>query len=340
MNVAPCLGIDLPGCGLSQFSPKCWEAYSPEALTKLLRVVIEEHCDRKNDQGVILIGHSMGCSLSAYLASTSSVHGQPTIKVLGLIAICPRVSTPTRQQIVTFRRILQVPTPIFYLWRKWDRRGGTQSASVTRFVGQSADIETKKLQEKFNSQSQTAVWRRMAWGIMPTIRSDGSISGGLPGPEIWAGVTAPLYLIAGEADNVTKPEEIAILSKLLGKTQDRISMKFKSEEAPVPDSSGVNPQANDPNHKGSADHDEKHGLGLSTTETTLLRMDGTSLPLQALGNAAESRQRQVLKTSILPSPANHALLYDNATYRTLAGLIQAFLAEHIDARLSLGFSLL
>ncbi|KAL9121711.1 MAG: hypothetical protein Q9187_001735 [Circinaria calcarea] len=339
VNVAPCLGIDLPGCGLSQFSPKAWEAYSPEALTELLRVVIEEHCDRKNDQGVILIGHSMGCSLSAYLASTSSVHAQLTIKVLGLIVICPRVSTPTRQQIVTFRRILQVPTLVFDLWRKWDRRGGTQSASVTRFVGQSADIETKKLQEKFNSQSQTAVWRRMAWGIMPIIRSDGSISGGLPGPEIWTGVAAPLYLIAGEADNVTKPEEIAILSKLLGKVQDPISMKFKGGEAPVPDSAGGNPQANDPNNKESADHDEKHGLGLSTTETTLLRRDAAPSPVQARGNAAESRHRQVLKTSILPSPANHALLYDNATYRTLAGLIQAFLAEHIDARLSLGWQL-
>ena len=339
VNVAPCFGIDLPGCGLSQFSPKSWDAYTPEALTELLRVAIEEHCNGEKGQGVVLIGHSMGCSLSASLASSSTVHGQLSINVLGLVAICPRASTLTREQIVNFRRLLQVPTPIFDLWRKWDRRGGPQSTSVIRFVGQGADIETKKLQEKFNSQSQTAVWRRMAWGIMPTICSDGAIHGGLPGPEIWAGVAAPLYLIAGEADNVTKPEEIAIISRSLGKTQAQISTNSKDEEAPVPDTTGANLQAEGPGNMEPSDHDEKHGLGLSTTETTLLGTDAPSSPGQITGNGVQSRKRQILKTSILPSPANHAMLYDNGTYRTLAGLIQAFLAEHIDTRLSLGWQL-
>lgn len=339
VNVAPCLGIDLPGCGLSQFDPKSWEAYALEALIELLRVIIEEHCHGKKGQGVVLIGHSLGCSLSAALASSSTLHGQLNINVLGLVAICPRTSTPTREQIVNFRRLLQVPTPIFNLWRKWDRRGGPQSTSVIRFVGQSADIETKKLQEKFNAQSQTAVWRRMAWGIVPTLASDGTISGGLPGPEIWAGVAAPLYLIAGEADNVTKPEEIAIISKSLGKNQRQISMKFKGEEAPIPETAGPNLQVEDPANKEIADHDEKHGIGLSTTETTLLGTDAARSLDQVTANSPKLSKHQVLKTSILPSPANHALLYDSATYRTLAGLIQAFLAKHVDPRLSLGWQL-
>ena len=49
--------------------------------------------------------------------------------------------------------------------------------------------------------------------------------------------------------------------------------------------------------------------------------------------------RQVLKTSILPAPASHGLLYDPATLRTLSGLIQTFFYEYIDTRLSLGWQL-
>ena len=60
VNVAPCLGIDLPGCGRSAFSPTSWDAYTPKALAELLSVVIRQHCDKDEGQGAILIGHSMG----------------------------------------------------------------------------------------------------------------------------------------------------------------------------------------------------------------------------------------------------------------------------------------
>jgi hypothetical protein len=47
----------------------------------------------------------------------------------------------------------------------------------------------------------------------------------------------------------------------------------------------------------------------------------------------------LVKSTILPAPASHALLYDRATYRTLAGIIQDFLSHHIDKRLGLGWQL-
>lgn len=46
-----------------------------------------------------------------------------------------------------------------------------------------------------------------------------------------------------------------------------------------------------------------------------------------------------MKTTILPAPASHALLYDRATYRTLAGVIQDFLFRYVDHRLNLGWQL-
>ena len=72
VNAAPCLAIDLPGCGLSDFLPEKREAYKSEALASLIAEAITQHRDAENGQQVILIGHSMGCSLSTLLASSTS----------------------------------------------------------------------------------------------------------------------------------------------------------------------------------------------------------------------------------------------------------------------------
>ena len=342
VNVAPCLGIDLPGCGSSGFTRKSWDVYTTEALTELLSVVIEQHCNIGDDQGVVLIGHSMGCSLSASLASAmSSLRKKVTFSILGVIAICPRASIPSEEQVRTFRKLLSVPTPIFDLWRKWDRRGGSESASVARFVGSGADLETRKLQEKFNAQSQTAVWRRMAWGALPQIDSNGGMRGGLPGPEIWSGITSPICLIAGEGDRVTKPEEVTVIGKSLGKNQSQVSLEVINSSIPYPKTKAIHVRPSEQKGIEGTAHDEKYGTPLSSTETTLLRNDDMSSNSsnQVNGKSVNLKTHQVLKTCILPAPASHALLYDNATYRTVAGLIQGFLADHVDTRLSLGWQL-
>ena len=341
VNVAPCLGIDLPGCGLSEFSLTTWTSYSTDALVELLCVVIDQHHDRDSHQGVVLIGHSMGCSFSALIASTKSpvleIH---SFDILGIIAICPRASPPSRKQVATYRKLLQVPTPIFDLWRRWDRRGGPESVSVSRFVGSDADIETKKLQERFNEQSQTAVWRRMAWGALPVADASGNPVGGLPGPEVWASLTVPLFLVAGEADNITKPEEIETIGRLLGKLSKPNLRSSRDGSNALPQSAAPRVDVTEKELLGHSRHDEKFGLGKSNTETTLLEGKG-STALEGSNDSVvqSSKKHQILKTSILPGPASHALLYDHATYRTLAGLIQAFLADHIDSRLSLGWQL-
>lgn len=340
VNVAPCLGIDLPGCGLSEFSPTEWSSFSTDALVELLSVVIDQYYDRDGHQGVVLIGHSMGCSLAALIASTKSpVVKRNSFDVLGIIAICPRASPPSAKQVATYRKLLQVPTPIFDLWRRWDRRGGPESVSVSRFVGCDADIETKKLQDRFNEQSQTAVWRRMAFGALPGADASGHPVGGLPGPEVWASLTVPLFLVAGEADNITKPEEIETIGRLLGKLSKPNLRSFPDRSNALPQSAapGVDVTMREP--RAHSSHVEKFGLDRSNTETTLL--EGKSITASETNDESvqSSKTHQVLKTSILPAPASHALLYDHATYRTLAGLIQTFLADHIDSRLSLGWQL-
>lgn len=324
VNVAPCLGVDLPGCGLSKFSPTTWEHYTLSALVELLSTVIAEHCKENEQQGVILVGHSMGCSLSALLASaTSPLRGKQGIDVLALIAICPQASPPSDKQTRTYKRLLSIPTPIFNLWRNWDKRGGPQSPSVARFVGEGADLETKMLQLRFNEQSRTSVWRRMAWGALPALGPDGKPHGGVPGLDVWANLKMPLFLIAGEADGITKPGEITKIGKVLGRTE-KSALIISAGEALDRDIGCLGQGQIEP--------------GASNTEITFVGDKAEPNTPNGNGNIY-SLKRQVLKTSILPAPASHALLYDSATYRTLAGLIQTFLYNHVDTRLSLGWQL-
>lgn len=338
VNVAPCLGVDLPGCGLSEFSPTAWNCYTPSALVELLGTIVEEHCNRNVHQGVILIGHSMGCSLSALLASvTSPLRAKYGINILALIAICPQASLPSDQQIATYKKLLRVPTPIFNLWRRWDRRGGPESASVARFVGAGADAETKKLQERFNAQSRTGVWRRMAWGALPKRDESSTLRGGLPGLEVWAGLTIPLFLIAGKADGITKAAEVAKIGRALGRIEKASLSTSNDSVISSPKATRPGEDLNDMSKRAS--EAEKQDATISKTEITFI--GDNAQPDICKANAVDiySRKLQVLKTSILPAPASHALLYDPATYRTLAGLIQTFLYDHVDTRLSLGWQL-
>lgn len=305
---------------------------------ELLTTIIEEHCNHKVQQGVILVGHSMGCSLSALLASgTSPLRAKERIDILALIAICPQASLPSDRQIATYKKLLRVPTPIFNLWRSWDRRGGPESASVARFVGAGADMETKKLQERFNAQSRTAVWRRMAWGALPKLDESSKSRGGLPGLEVWAGLTVPLFLIAGEADGITKAAEVAKIGRALGRIEKPSLSTSTDSVIGVPEAAKPCEDLIDQSNR--SDEAEKQDAIISKTEITFIGDNAPSNIPKANEVDIYSRKRQVLKTSILPEPASHALLYDPATYRTLAGLIQTFLYDHVDTRLSLGWQL-
>ncbi|KAJ5894111.1 hypothetical protein N7495_005802 [Penicillium taxi] len=324
-NIGSCFGIDLPGCGLSKFSPTKWDAYTVEALAELLAVAIEQHRDREAGQDVILVGHSLGCSLSALLASSTMSIGEGLKEhIIGVIAICPKATPPSPKAVTNFRRLLHVPGPIFDLWRLWDRRGGIESTSVMRMVGKDADAETRDLQVRFNKQSQTPVWRRMAWGTLPTYNGDEAV-GGMPGEKVWAGIQMPILLVAGEADAVTKPAEIQKLLKFFGDASIHTAIDT-SEGSVVPNASQVHDQAAAP-----ADylaHEEGYGVQPVITEH---QMESASV--------TGGKRKRLVKTAILPAPASHALLYDRATYRTLAGIIQDFLTQHIDKRLGLGWQL-
>ncbi|KAL6815109.1 hypothetical protein J3E69DRAFT_346801 [Trichoderma sp. SZMC 28015] len=342
IDLAPCLAIDWPGGGRSKFAPTQWEAYTSEALMELLEVIIEDYRDKEHDQGVVLIAHSMGTALSAGLTNKKLPHKTGLAKhIVGLVAICP-VSGPMEEAKTTMiKRLFWIPGWIFSLWRAWDARGGLNSTSVSRFVGEDAPTELRLMQYRYNQQSRTPVWRRMAYGALPTRFQDGKAVGGIPGLDAWAGLDIPVFLIGGEKDNVTSPKEI-----------DKIAGAFHSmDDAAVSDGIEQAPDASGPDSpeslSGSTQLDANtNGNGLTAedagdTDFDESERNSPSTPVEYPPDLPPQSQHpmRALRSIVLNGSANHTLLYSPRTVRALAGLVSDFLAEHITQRLSLAWQL-
>lgn len=310
VNMAPCFGIELPGHGVSKFDPEDYEAYTTSAIKVLWRSAIQEVCDQHGHKKVVLIGHSYGCSIAALLAT------DPRLKlhVAGIIALCPKSAPPSYGDTIKYKVFLSLPDSLLDIFRWWDKRGGVDSTSVRRFVGEGAGIDLRKLQLRYNGAFQTPVWKRTAFGALPEYDAMGRAIGGIPGKDVWARIRVPLFMIAGEADKVTKPSELAEIVSFLQKPNKSIPGNSGSEPIPVANSNQASPP---------------RSVALTSSDTS-----AGVLPDIITTKTASST---VLKTATLPAPAAHALLYDHRTYRTVAGLIEDFLAAHVSPHLSLGW---
>lgn len=338
VDLAPCLSIDFPGGGRSRYAVTSWTAYTPEALSELLELIIEDHRDKEHGQGIVLIGHSMGTMLAAQLASTSLLHKH----VVALVAVCPTAGPPDEQKTSLFRRLLWIPGWIFSLWRAWDGKGGPLSPSVSRFVGEEADAELRVMQYRFNQQSRTPVWRRMAFGSLP-VYDHGKPTGGLPGLEAWAGVKAPVYLIAGEDDHLTPPGEIYKILEVLGGDKDNTQPNGSqlNQDGQVPSSlltTQVESQSGATLHDAT---DERFIKTKSESASADCIDEEPSTPVEsaALVPPQPEHPTQIVQSFVMPSPANHALLYMPRCSRVLAGLISDFLSSCVTQRLSLAWQL-
>ncbi|ORY68427.1 uncharacterized protein BCR38DRAFT_481917 [Pseudomassariella vexata] len=349
-NNGSCLAIDLPGCGRSDFAPTLWDAYTTDALVKLLEHVIEDYRDKENRQGVVLIAHSMGTALAARLANKRGPHTTPIASnVLGIVGICPMSGPLSEKQVTIYRRLLWVPSCLFNLWRWWDQRGGPESASVRRFLGPEADPLSRELQNRYNKQSRTPVFRRMAWGSLP-VYIKAKPTGGLFGEATWAGLDIPVFLVGGEKDTILPPQEVDKIAKLLESDDASPDTNGTSSTRTIVDSAmpvvtSVDPRDHLPKsidtisdkdfvRKNQLKSVEENYEDPSTPRDTLTPHEALPIvPPQPL------HPRKMLRTLIMPAPANHALLFVPKTVRVLSGLMCDFLSQHITGRFELGWQL-
>lgn len=342
INAAPCLAIDLPGCGLSAFEPKKPEAYSPEAMARLIAEAISQYRDAEKGQKVVLIGHSMGCSLAALLATSNSpilsTTALSTDDIAGLVAICPKAEPPSASQVSRLKHLRYMPLAIFELYRAFDRRGGVDSPSVARYTGTDADPETKRLQLRFNEQSKSDVFMTMALGLLPNY-NEGHAVGGLPGKEIWSELNVPTFLMAGENDHVCPPSNVELIAQWLGHGTKTAPAPAAEEESSLPAAAGDAHMAGDKEQAPSPYSFPKQFPAIAETQLDLPMASTPSSPPDT-SDASTTRSRLIIKTSILPGPeATHALPYATSTVRVLSGLLQTFISNHVDKRLSLGWQL-
>ncbi|KAK0822966.1 hypothetical protein LTR73_008893 [Friedmanniomyces endolithicus] len=359
VNIGPCFAIDLPGCGLSDFKPDELDAFSTAAFAELHCTAIERYRDKAANQQVVIIGHSMGCSIAALLASsTSPIQSRLKIGyIIGLIALCPRSSPFTDHEARSVDRLRWVPVLLFDLVRLIDRRGGPESASITRMVGEGADTGTRKLQQKFNNQSRSEVLIRFAQGMLTTAADPGSA---LPGREVWSGIKVPLFLVAGESDRVTSPKEAEQIAEWLTESTgvsnqralasvapgegDRLSRKGTQDSPVAIEAEGGCAKAEYSSEivsttAGDLESAQYLLAGTQKGPATELRT-GADEPFSVVEEErTQTNHAFALKTTVFPAPAAHGLMYATSTVRILSGLIETFLAHHVDERLALGWQL-
>ncbi|KAK5057686.1 hypothetical protein LTR84_011687 [Exophiala bonariae] len=316
-NVAPCFAIELPGHGHSEFSPKEYEAYTIEAFTELWKNAIQDICREHEHQRVVFVAHSLGCSIAAMLSTTESF----TIPIAGIVDLCPKATPPSKSETVNARRLLSLPDAVLDLLRIMDRRGGIDSRSVKRMAGDAAGIDLRRAQLNYNKGFKTPVWKRSTIGCLPRYSASGEAEGGLPGKDTWEKIQVPLFLVAGEADTVTKPKEVEKIIAFLQSRSVGDHTTLIANEGPIPSS------------------DESSSLTQPESSANEPRADDRQFGVTPSTREMSTHNSNIIKTAILPSPAAHALMYDHSTYRTVAGLIEDFLARYVSPQLSLGWQL-
>lgn len=224
VHIGHVLAIDFPGCGRSEFAPKDPAAYTTAALCSLVASVVAQY--REENQQVVFVGHSMGCSIVASLVTKGGLMEDVGA---GFVAICPK-ATASDKEIKALKTAVAMPECVFDMFRLLDRRGGIKSASVNRFVASTASEHARKLQLKFNKQSKTPVWRRMVKGIT------------LPSREEWTAIRCPILLIGATEDQVTTPAEVDMIHSWFDPAKRATSIS-SSDDSSV-DSSAQLPHAN------------------------------------------------------------------------------------------------
>ncbi|KAJ3048091.1 hypothetical protein HK097_010877 [Rhizophlyctis rosea] len=175
------LAIDLCGHGKSD-KPLTDAPYSPTSLGQDIAAILEIY--KWKAEGFLLISHSYGCNILTLSYPQLRDH------IKALIFICPKVR-PSPAEQKDMDKFIQSPIFLVNTVRLLDRRGGTRSKSVGRYLAPGASEALRRRQLKWNMENETWVAKKlMKMALWAT-------------PEDYRKIDCPLLLIGGQEDRFT-----------------------------------------------------------------------------------------------------------------------------------------
>ncbi|EPY50932.1 carboxylic ester hydrolase activity [Schizosaccharomyces cryophilus OY26] len=192
--------LDYCGCGLSKRAFNSHLGRSPrelstEGLTTIVEKVIEKHIFPSDS--IVLVGHSMGTSIAARLAKRLGK------KCEALVLLAPK-NCFNKSELELVQRIKKIPSPIFSLYRLFDRFQGLKSPSVNRCFSSKATQAQRAQLWIWNRESDTYVWKMMLMGIESVLASSFTF------PSV------PTLIITGNEDSLSPSSEKELYQDIQG----------------------------------------------------------------------------------------------------------------------------
>ncbi|RUS14456.1 hypothetical protein BC937DRAFT_93793, partial [Endogone sp. FLAS-F59071] len=221
-ETANVLAVDLVGCGDSEVVAG-WKPYTTDSILQDLVTLLTT---RYRSSSTILIAHSYGCTFACLLAIHPSVCSQ----VRAVVLIAPKSHiTPAEKK--NMRVLRWCPDWFIDGLRISDRKGGINSKSVKRLLGEQAEEDLRRRQLRWNLMSRTSVWRRTVVGMR------------IPGKEEWEQIRVPVLLVGGKEDKIVPNQDMFIIRDwLLHSPLNNLVAKENIDTASASPSSSPNTQ--------------------------------------------------------------------------------------------------
>ncbi|KXS11608.1 alpha/beta-hydrolase [Gonapodya prolifera JEL478] len=157
----PCIAIDNVGHGRSD-RPSDYPSYRTTRIVDDALEIVQARAGYRAEQGFVVVGHSYGTVITGLLAVKLDEWKKGSVRAVVLIGPGKPITKEIQSRLST---ISFFPTLLIDLWRLWDRRGGANSPSVTRFVASDSPAWVRQRQLEWNAASRTDTLKRVISGM-------------------------------------------------------------------------------------------------------------------------------------------------------------------------------
>ncbi|KAJ1501670.1 hypothetical protein HMI54_009796 [Coelomomyces lativittatus] len=145
---------------------------------------------------LMIISHSYGCVLATKLASYLKEGALMDYELRSMAFIAPSYRAP-------WPKAKYIPLWVLSLLRQWDQRGGSDSNSVRRLLGATADKRLKRKQFIWNRHLSTQQLGYLLEGLE------------WPTDTLYEHMKVPVFVLGGALDHLVPPSHLTALSALV-----------------------------------------------------------------------------------------------------------------------------